>query len=266
LTYHKKNLTSIVRYMLAKRIIPTILCDERKLVKGKGFNAWRSVGVTAQAARIHAMRGVDELIILDITATNQGRRPDFALIRELTETIFCPITVGGGVKSVDDVNELLRAGADKVAICSGCYEVAGLLSEATKRFGSQAIVGVVEANRTDDVENAWASVRSGKVDLKMPALAWAGWLEAMGAGEILLTSVERDGTMQGYDLDLIREVSNAVDIPVIASGGCKDYEDMLNAINAGASGVASGAMFLFDDKTPRGAAEYLSQNGIEVRI
>lgn len=232
--------------MLAKRVIPTMLCRGRTLVKGERFKGDRSVGHVMQAAKIHAMRGVDELCILDIGATAEGRGPDLDMVRELSEGCFIPITVGGGVKSLDDIDALLRAGADKVCIHSG----RGVIPAASQRFGKQAIVYSLDFGARP---NHKALVNAAKS------------FEEFGAGEILLQSEDRDGTMQGYDLDVIRQVSAAVNIPVIASGGCSDYRDMLNAFKAGASACAVGALFQFTDATPRGAAQFLKANGVEVR-
>ena len=229
--------------MLAHRIIPTLLYRGTTLVKGKGFDSTRSCGNIMQAAKIYSSREVDELILLDVSATPEGRTPNYSMIEKICEDNFSPITVGGGVKSVDDVQRLLNAGADKVAIGTK-YDI---ITECADRFGNQAIVASM--NVTDQ-------------DAAMECLA----LEAMGAGEILLNSVERDGTMRGYDLDLIKRVCEAVEIPVIASGGCSGYEDMINALKAGASAVAAGALFQFTDCTPRGAAQYLHEHGVEVRI
>lgn len=231
--------------MLAKRIIPTMLVRGRTLVKGERFQGDRSIGHALQAAKIHAARGVDELMILDIAATADGRGPDLDLVRELSAGCFIPITVGGGVKKLHDIDALLRAGADKVSIRTEH----DLIAPAARRFGSQAIVGVCDS-RTD-IETA---------------VGWCEWLEEHGAGEVLLQSVGRDGTMCGYDLDLIRHASAAVSIPVIASGGCSGYDDMLAAFKAGADACAAGALFAFTDHTPKGAARFLKQNHVEVRI
>jgi cyclase len=246
--------------MLAKRIIPTLLQRGHTLVKGMGYDGWRSVGAAQQAMRIHAARGVDELIYLDIAATPDGRGPDFAMVERLTANFYTPITVGGGVRTVEDVRLLLAAGADKVAICTAMFKNTALLRTASDKFGSQAICAAIDVR--DDV--AWSQCGTWRTPFD-PVL-WAQDAQRQGAGEILLSSIERDGTMRGYDLDLIREVANAVDIPVIASGGCSGYADMLAAIRAGASAVAAGALFQFTDCTPRGAAEYLQSHGVEVRL
>lgn len=246
--------------MLAKRIIPTLLCRGRTLVKGERFNSWRSVGMAAQAVRIHQARGVDELVLLDISATAEKRGPDLDLVRELSEKCFMPITVGGGVRTLTDVKALLHAGADKVAIGTAAIECPGLITEIASAVGRQAVVVSI------DVKQGKATSRAGAVASQRDALLHSILSEKNGAGEILLQSVDRDGTMQGYDLGLIREISHAAHIPVIASGGCGTYEHMLEAIKAGADAVAAGAMFQFSDRTPRGAAEFLQSHGVEVRL
>lgn len=245
--------------MLAKRIIPTMLVRGATLVKGERFKGDRSVGHAAQAARVHAARGVDELIVLDIGATAEGRGPDLALIRQLSEEVFIPITVGGGVRSLLDIDALLRAGADKVAICSGAWEVAGLAFQAAERFGRQAIVGVVEYD-ANGVTSRNATRRQGRT-----AREWAKSLEFSGAGEILLQRTDTDGTLTGYDLGTIYDVSHAVNVPVVASGGGRGPLDMLEAIQHGADACAAGALFQFTDTTPRDCARFLKSNGVEVR-
>jgi cyclase len=210
--------------------------------------------------KLHGRRGVDELCLLDITATAEGRTPDVGLVRELSEELFIPLTVGGGVRSCQDIDALLRAGADKVSIGSAAIEVRGLVTEASERFGKQAIVASIDA------KGKTCAYRSGSRQMTHGPKAWARWMEGQGAGEILLTSVDRDGTLGGYDLDLIREVSAATSIPVIASGGCGSYADMLAAIHAGADAVAAGAVFAFTDCTPRGAAKFLRENSVCVRL
>ena len=237
---------------LAKRIIPTMLVRGRTLVKGKQFAGDRSIGHVLQAARVHAARGVDELCILDIGATAEGRGPDLDMVRELSEGCFVPITVGGGVKSLQDIDALLRAGADKICLGAALRTPdPTLLQDAAERFGRQAIVVSLDINGD----------RPAYV-----AAAIAEHLERNGAGEILLQSVERDGMMCGYDLDLIRAVSSAVHIPVIASGGCSGYADMEAAFKAGADACAVGALFAFEESTPRGAAKWLKSRGVEVRL
>lgn len=248
--------------MLAYRIIPTVLCRGRELVKGRQFDSWRSVGLAMQAIQVHAARGVDELCLLDVAATAEGRGPDLELVRELSDFLFAPLSVGGGVRSVEDVKALLRAGADKVVIGSHPE----IIRECAEQVGAQAIIASVDVRRGESGVSI-VYLRSGREAVRgYDARLWAEALELAGAGEILLQSIDRDGTGQGYDLELIRAVSQALAIPVIASGGAGSYAHMLEAIQAGASAVASGAMFQFEDTTPRGAAQYLASKGIEVRL
>lgn len=234
---------------LCKRVIPVMLVKGQTMFKGTKFNPWRSIGHAAQAARVHARRGVDELCILDVTATAEGRGPDLDLVRELSQDCYIPITFGGGVKTLNDIDALLRAGADKVAIGAALYE-SGFVDKAADRFGRQALVGVINAGAGYDIE--WAC-------------HMVSFASHLGAGEILLQCVERDGMMQGYDLDLIRAVTAAVDVPVIASCGAGTYEHMHEALQAGADAVAAGAMWAWTDQTPKGAAQYLKAKGWEVR-
>tara|TARA_R110000868_G_scaffold411755_1_gene708917 strand:- start:30736 stop:31479 length:744 start_codon:yes stop_codon:yes gene_type:complete len=243
--------------MLAKRIIPVLLCRGRTLVKGKQFNAWRSVGVALQSARVHAMRGVDELCILDIGASMEKRGPDLSLIEELGKALFTPLAVGGGVMTVDDANALLRAGADKVVVGAGGPAV---IKQISKALGCQAVVASI------DVMDNRARILRGGIVCGTTALQRALECQDAGCGEILLTDMDREGMMQGYNLELIEKISRAVNVPVIAHAGAGTYQHMLEAIKAGASAVAAGSMFQFTDQTPAGAAEYLKQHGVEVRI
>ncbi len=246
---------------LAKRIIPTILVRGRQMVKGIAFDAWRTVGLAAQAVRIHQMRGVDELVLLDIAATREGRGPDLALVRELTDACFMPLAIGGGIRRAKDVVPLMLAGADKVVLGTIALEQPGVVMECARRFGSQAIVVALDVDRTGR-----AVIRSGTVATDVWADEFAEGCEFLGVGELLLTAIANEGKMQGYDLELIGRVSGKTGIPVIAAGGCGTYKHMFEAIQAGADAVAAGAMFQFSDQTPRGAAEYLTGKGVEVRL
>jgi len=237
---------------LAKRIIPVILHKAGQLVKGQNFVNDRVVGHALQAARIHAARGVDELLVLDITATAENREPNYALTKALAESNFSPLTVGGGVKTEDHVRKLLRSGADKVCIGKAAINNYKLIHRLASKFGSQCITVSIDYSK-DELTH----------DL---AIFLAKQYEAEGAGEILLQSVDNDGTMKGYDLQLIIEVTKHLSIPVIASGGCGSYRDMYLALRSGADAVAAGSMFLFENCTPKGAAEYLDSKGIEVRV
>jgi cyclase len=245
---------------LAHRIIPSVLCRGRTLVKGKMFRSWRSVGVAAQAVRIHAARGVDQVMLLDIGATPENRRPDLALVEELAAELFCPLAVGGGVRTVQDVKDLLRAGADSVVIGTAAIEDPSLLPKLRDTVGSQAITVAI------DYADGLVAKHCGKFLTSIPVVPWARSQALHGAGEFLLTSVRREGTCEGYDLKTLREVAQAVNIPVVAHGGCGSYEHMREAIDAGAAAVAAGAFFQFEDATPKGAARYLQSRGIEVRV
>lgn len=250
--------------MLAKRIIPLLLCRGRKLVKGKGYDAWRSVGVAAQAARIHGARGVDELMLIDLEG------PNFDLVRELSQDIFIPLTVGGGIRSCEEIDKLLRAGADKVLICTGAYTVEGLIEEASAHFGAQAIVGGVEYRLVNSepcatLSRGHAAMLQKSTNAALSPLDAAKHLQYLGCGEILLSSIDRDGMMEGYDLDMIAEVSNVLTVPMIACGGCGSRLDMLNAFDAGADACAAGSLFLFTDATPGTVAKYLHGQGMTVR-
>ena len=230
--------------MLAKRIIPTILMKKRQQVKGVGFAADRVVGNAMQAARIHGARSVDEILMLDVTATKEGREPDYAMIEQLTNSMHIPVTVGGGITDLHEVQGLLNAGADKV--CLG-FEKYKLINQISNHFGQQCVAATLDSLQ------------------QTLAISMAGMLEHNGVGEIIIQSVCRDGTMDGYDIELIREVSRNVSVPVVASGGCSGYEDMEKALQAGADAVAAGALYLFTDATPNKAAEYLHNRNVEVR-
>ena len=256
---------------LAKRIIPTLLFRGDALVKGLGYNSWRSVGHVVQAAKIYGSRGVDEIMLLDIGATPERRGPDLKIVEKVATDFFTPLTVGGGVRGIADVRDLLNAGADKVSICTAAMDDPEMLGECSVRFGRQAIVAAVDV-RNDQVVSHCGT--QGKVFWErdrlqarpVRAVEWAKALEENGAGEIVLSAVERDGALVGYDLDLIARVAAAVDVPVVASGGCKGYDDMHEAFKAGASAAAAGALFQFTDCTPKGAAKYLAALGVETRI
>lgn len=244
---------------LAKRIIPMLLHSHGNLVKGVRFESWRTVGYALQAAKIHQARGVDELLFLDVAATPEGAQPDYMLVEQLTAGCFMPITAGGGVRSVDDVKALLRSGADKVAIGAAIHNCSGVVKQCADVVGSQAIVAVIETDQGK-------TYAAGKEWYTPSPQDLAIYLEHEGAGEILLMARDRDGTLEGYDIETISTVSEVVDIPVIAAGGAGTYEHMLRALQAGASAVAAGAMFQWTEATPRGAAQYLAGKGIEVRI
>ncbi len=244
-----------------------LLWNEHGCVKGKQFNPGRCIGSIVDRVRLLERRDVDELIILDIAATPNNRGPRFEEVKELCKNLFMPVTIGGGIRSCEDVRQLLACGADKVAINTAAIENPELIDDASKRFGAQAIViGIdfIEGDRS--IDGGRVVGHCGCAATSRSVAIWAQEVEARGAGEILLTSIDRDGMMNGYDLDLIASVVSAVSIPVIVAGGCGSYQHMQEALNAGAHAVASGAMFQFLDATPKGAARYLHEHGIPTRL
>lgn len=246
--------------MLARRVVPVILYRGYEAVKGEKFNSWRSVGQVRQAARVYERRNCDELVFFDVAATPEGRSPDFDLIKDMVSEMFMPVAVGGGIRSLDDAARLIANGADKVVLGTAAIETPDLISEIATKFGSQAVVVSVDVNA-----DGFVTSRCGKRVHDWSAIEWAGIVQRYGAGEILLNSVDRDGTLSGYNLELVQAVSDAVSVPVIACGGAGTYAHMKQALDAGAHAVAASAMFSFTDATPAGAARYLAQHGIPVR-
>lgn len=244
---------------LAYRVIPVMLCRGRQLVKGKQFNSWRSVGSVTQAARVHARRGVDELMILDIDATKHNRGPDLGLIEDLTDNFFTPIVVGGGVRTLDHTRALLNVGADSVVVCSGGPKAVRAIADVV---GSQAVVAAVDYKFDN-----YCYTHNGTRQIPMEPKLWASEMVRAGAGEILLTCIDREGTFTGYDLVTIKRLrDHGIRVPIVAHGGCGYYSHMLDAIQAGANAVAAGSLFQFEDATPYEAAQFLHSNGVEVRI
>jgi cyclase len=251
--------------VLKVRVIPTLLYKEFGLVKGVRFDSWRHVGSPMQAIKVYNMRGVDELVFLDVAATPNDRSPDFDLVDDLADDCFMPMAVGGGVRTVEDVRHLLQVGADKVVVGTAAVEQPEVISAASSRFGAQCVVVSIDTTLRGG-ENV-ISIRCGTVPVERSPVDLAREMEQRGAGEILLTSVDRDGTMEGYDLETIAAVSEAVSIPVIASGGAGTYEHMALALReGGASAVAAASMFHFTQQTPMEAKRYLQQRGFPVRL
>jgi imidazole glycerol-phosphate synthase subunit HisF len=250
--------------MLKVRIIPTLLWKQFGLVKGKSFDSWRRVGPVLPAIRVYNQRDVDELILVDILAHLSDSDPDFESIDEFGQDSFVPFTVGGGITKIEQVQKLLRAGADKICVNTAAYKIPSLISEIAKRHGKQCIVASIDVRKYD---GKWICFsEAGKTNTGYEVVTWARELEDKGAGEILLTSIERDGTMEGYDLDLIENVAKNVNIPVIASGGAGNYNHMIDAVlQAGASAIAAASIFHFTEQTPLEAKVALAAAGIPVR-
>lgn len=247
--------------MLATRIIPVLLRRGTQLVKGVGFNSWRVVGHALQAARIHQARGVDELVVIDIGATPQRQDLDTKLVANLAADCFMPLTVGGGITNVEQVHALFMSGADKVLIGTAAFDNPYLIEQIARRYGRQAVVVAVDVGTDGFVHTRCGEQTSGRYPV-----SYAQQCENAGAGEILLTSIPRDGTLTGYNLPLIEQVTAAVTIPVVVAGGCGEYRHMAEALRAGAHAVAAGAMFQFTDATPRGAARWLADHGFHTRL
>ncbi len=250
--------------MLKVRVVPTLLWKNFGLVKGIGFDSWRRVGPVLPAVKVYNQREVDELVLLDTVAHLSSDDPDFESIAEFGQDCFVPLTVGGGITKIDQVQRLLRAGADKVSINTASYACPNLINEIANRHGAQCVVASVDVRAHDD--NWLCFSHAGLKSTGYEVIAWVRELEDRGAGEILLTSIDRDGTMQGYDLALIEAVVKAVNIPVIASGGAGNYHHMVQAVNeAGASAVAAASIFHFTEQTPAGAKMALLAAGLPVR-
>ena len=251
--------------MLKTRIMPTLLFKDSTLVKGESYDSWRTIGFLMQSIKVYNIRQVDELVFFDITATRENRRPDFNLVDDFADECFMPLTVGGGIKDIEDVRKLLAVGADKVSICTAAINNPELISQIAREFGSQCVVVTIDVKKVNGAYEVYT--HSGTKPTGKEPVSIAKEVEKRNAGEILLSSVDLDGTMQGYDIDLISKITSEVSIPVIASGGAGNYEHMLRAIKeGGASAVAAGAIFHFTQQTPMEAKKYLRSNGINVRI
>jgi cyclase len=251
--------------MLKVRVIPTLLWKQFGLVKGVGFDSWRRVGPVLPAVKVYNQREVDELVLVDIVAHLSTDDPDFESIDEFGQDCFVPLTVGGGITRIEQVQKLLRAGADKVSLNTSAYARPDLVTEIAMRHGAQCVVASIDVRA--NAAGGWMCFsHSGQRATGREVCAWARELENRGAGEILITSIERDGTLHGYDLALIEAVVGAVNIPVIASGGAGNYQHMVDAVTkAGASAVAAASMFHYTEQTPAGAKAALASAGVPVR-
>jgi cyclase len=251
--------------MLAKRLIPCLDVDRGRVVKGVRFVSLRDAGDPVECASRYDQEGADELVFLDITASSDARPITLDMVRRVADAVFLPFTVGGGVRTLEDADELLRAGADKVAVNTAAVTDPGLLSRLAERFGSQAVVLAIDARRTE--AGAFeVYVRGGRTPTGQDAVAWAREGATRGAGEILLTSMDRDGTKDGFDLALTRAVTDAVNVPVVASGGCGRVAHMAEVFAEGrASAALAASIFHFGEVRLGEARAELRAQGVEVR-
>ncbi len=250
--------------MLAKRIIPCLDVSAGRVVKGINFVDLRDAGDPVEHARVYDAEGADELIFLDITATHEGRETMLDVVRRVADAIFIPFGVGGGIRSVEDMRDTLLAGADKTAINSAAVRDPALITAGAERFGSQCVVVAIDARW--DGQRYEVVINGGRIPTGLDAVEWAREVERRGAGEILLTSMDRDGTRAGYDLDLTRAVAEAVTIPVIASGGAGTPEHFYEVLTAGKADAALAAsLFHFRELSIGALKEYLAGRGVTVR-
>lgn len=251
--------------MYAKRIIPCLDVKNGRVVKGMSFVNLVDAGDPVESAMQYDKQGADELVFLDITASSDSRNITIDMVEKVANSIFIPFTVGGGIRSVEDFNVLLRAGADKVSVNSAAVHRPELISEATYKFGSQCVVAAIDAKRNGDSWEVY--VNGGRTPVGMDAIEWAVKCEKLGAGEILLTSMDEDGQKKGYDIALTRAVSEKVNIPVIASGGAGALEHFYDAFTEGkADAVLAASLFHFGEIPIPELKKYLNEKGIPVRL
>lgn len=253
--------------MYTKRIIPCLDVKDGRVVKGTNFINLRDAGDPVEVGANYSKCGADELVFLDITASSDKRNITVNMVRQVAEKVFIPFTVGGGIRTVDDFKAILRAGADKVAVNSAAIDNPELIYDAAAKFGSQCVVCAIDAKRRAD-GNGWTIYKhGGRLDMGIDAVEWAMKAYELGAGEILLTSMDCDGTKNGYDLELTRAVSDNVGIPVIASGGAGNMQHFLDAFTKGnADAVLAASLFHYKEMEINDLKQYLRDNGISVRL
>ena len=252
--------------MYTKRIIPCLDVNNNRVVKGINFVNLKDAGDPVEVAKAYDKAGADELVFLDITASSDARKTVIDMVSRVAENVFIPFTVGGGIRTVDDFKEILRAGADKISVNSAAINNPNLVAEAADKFGSQCVVVAIDAKRRPD--GGWNIYKNGgRIDVGIDAVEWAMKVEKLGAGEILLTSMDCDGTKAGYDIELTRQIAENVSIPVIASGGAGSLEHFKDAFVEGkAEAALAASLFHFKELEIRQVKEYLRNEGISVRL
>ncbi len=251
--------------MLSKRIIPCLDIKEGRVVKGVKFLGLRDAGDPVEVARVYDEQGADELVFLDITASFENRKTLVGLVKKIAENIFMPFTVGGGIVEIGDIRNLLNAGAEKVSLNTQAVKFPELISTAAKRFGSQCIVVAIDAKKQADRWDVF--INGGRTPTGINALVWAEKVARLGAGEILLTSMDCDGTKDGYDLELTRAITQKVNIPVIASGGAGCLEDFYNVfVKANADAALAASVFHYQEFSIKQVKSYLKERGVAIRI
>ena len=253
--------------MHTKRVIPCLDIKGGRVVKGVNFVNLRDAGDPADAAAAYDKAGADEVVFLDITASSDSRATQLEWVRQVASKLFIPFTVGGGIRSTEDFKAILREGADKISVNSAAIMNPNLISQAADKFGSQCVVVAIDAKRRRDGAGWTVYKNGGRVDMELDAVEWARKAESLGAGEILLTSMDRDGTKSGYDLELTKAVAEAVESPVIASGGAGTAEHFSQAlVQAGADAVLAASLFHYKELEIRQVKEYLRAGGVSVRL
>ncbi len=253
--------------MLTKRIIPCLDVNAGRVVKGVNFVNLADAGDPVEIAGVYNEEGADELIFLDITATSDSRNTVVDMVRRVAEQVFIPFTVGGGIRTVEDMRAILREGADKISVNSAAVRNPEIIREGAAKFGNQCIVVAIDARRRADGNGWTVYVKGGREDTGIDAVEWAKRAVSLGAGEILLTSMDADGTKNGYDIPLTRAISDAVNVPVIASGGAGSLEDFYTALTEGGADAALAAsLFHYKELSIREVKEYLERRGVPVRL
>jgi cyclase len=254
--------------MLAKRIIPCLDVKDGRVVKGVKFVKLRDAGDPVEQAKVYNEEGADELVFLDITASYEKRKTMIDVARRVAECVFMPFTVGGGISELDDIRNLLTAGCDKISINTAAVKNPDFVKKASDKFGSQCIVVAIDAKKREGGESHWdVYIHGGRDNANINAIEWAKKVSALGAGEILLTSMDYDGTKNGYDVELTKRISEAVNIPVIASGGCGNLEHMHEVLTKGKADAALAAsIFHFREYSIRQAKEYLRDRSVPVHL